>query len=253
MIILDCNLNFGATNNGNPYSNCDTFEDLCAEMERSGIDGGLVRCTYSDTVGVNYGNNFLAEKIKESGNRNLFGVWAVLPPFTDETPPLEKLPSLMKSNRIAAVYINPATHRYVPSELTLGEMFGVFEQRKIPVILNTDRGVGMDLIYKILSRFPELTAIVGDSDCWPNARRLYPLAYRYNNVRLDLSYVMDAGGIEDMVSRFGAEKLLFGTAFPNRYTGSMLAVTRTACISEEDREKIFSRNLIRMTEEADFS
>ncbi|MCR5522409.1 MAG: amidohydrolase [Clostridia bacterium] len=252
MKILDCNLNFGATNNGQPYKNCDTFEELTAELDRCGIDGGLIRCTYSDTVGVNYGNNFAAEKIRESGNLNYYGVWAVLPPFTGETPGGAELFRSMKENRIGAVYINPATHRYVPSLLTLGRLFNDLSERKIPVILNTDRNVSMELIYKILAAFPDLTAIVGDSDCWPNARKLYPLAYSYKNVRLDLSYVMDAGGIEDMTSRFGAEKLLFGSAFPNRYTGSMLAVTRSADISEEEREMIFSGNLLKMLREAEF-
>ena len=47
-----------------------------------------------------------------------------------------------------------------------------------------------------------------------------------------------------------SNKLLFGTAFPYRYTGSMLAVARSADISESDREKIFGLNLIKMLEEA---
>ncbi|MBQ7153180.1 MAG: hypothetical protein IJR83_04490 [Clostridia bacterium] len=251
MRILDCHLNFGATNNGEPYRNCDTFEELLAELDRSGIEGGLIRCGYSNTVGVNYGNRFLAEKLAETGKENLFGVWAALPPFTNETPKPEQLPGLMKENRIGALYLAPQAHRFVVDRLTLSGLLGVCCEAKIPVILNTSCGVSMEQIYQILSWFPGLTAVVGDKDAWPNARKLYPLAYTYERVYLDLSYVMDAGGIEDMTGRFGAGKLLFGTAFPERYTGSMLAVTRTAAISDADREMIFGKNLERLIGEAE--
>ena len=120
------------------------------------------------------------------------------------------------------------------------------QERKIPVILNTSLGLSMEQIYGVMKAFPRLTAIVGDFDCWPNARRLYPLAASFENLHLDLSFVMDAGGVEDMVARFGAEKLLYGSAFPARYTGSMLAVLRSAAISEADRALIFGGNLERL-------
>lgn len=252
MKILDCNLNFGATNNGEPYQNCDTFAELLEELGRCGIGGGLVRCGYSSTVGVNYGNDFVARCVKseEAKKFDLYGVWAVLPPYTDETPKLEDLPAAMKENRIGAVYLSPRTHRYELNALTMGETLDVLQQKKIPVLLNTANGIWMDQIYRVMAEFPGLTAVVADQDCWPNARRLYPLAYHYENLRLDLSYVMDAGGVEDMTARFGEEKLVFGTAFPYRYTGSMLAVVRSAAISDGAREKIFGGNLEKMLEEA---
>ncbi|MCR4681832.1 MAG: amidohydrolase [Clostridiales bacterium] len=251
MKILDCNLCFGATNNGEPYRNCDTFEELLSELDRSGIDGGLVRSFYSNTVGVNYGNRFVSEKVKNlAKDRELYAVWAIIPPYTDEIPKPDELPAVLRENRVAAVYISPKVHRYELNTLTMGEYFDVLTREKIPLILNTECGVNMGQIYSVMSEFPLLTAIVADFESWPNARRLYPLAYKYENLRLDISYVMDAGGVEDQVSRFGAEKLLFGTAYPYRYTGSMLAVVRSAGISGTDREKIFGGNLDNMIREA---
>ena len=252
MKILDCNLTYGATNNGRPYKNCDTFADLLAELGRAGIAGGLVKCRYSDTVGVNYGNAFAARDTAAASAQGCWmkGVWAVLPPETGETPPPEALPDEMRKHNIGAVYLNPAVHRYVPCRLTLGRTLSVLEERRVPVLLSTAGGVPMELIYKIMEAHPKLTAVVSDADCWPNARRLYPLAAAYENLRLDLSYVMDAGGVEDMAARFGAEKLLFGTAFPERYTGSVLATVRAAAITEDQRALIFGGNLERIVKEA---
>ena len=255
MEILDCNLSFGATNNGEPYKNCDTFRELLAELDRAGIGGGLVRCAYSDTVGVRYGNDFIARTVlsARAENRRFWGVWAALPPFTGETPSPANLPGAMAKNGIGAVYVDPQTHRYELNSLTMGDFFAVMEDCRIPVLLSTAHNLSMAQIYAIMENFPRLTAVVSDGDCWPNGRRLYPLADRYENLRLDLSYVMDAGGVEDMTARFGAKKLLFGTAFPARYTGSMLAVVRAAAIPDADREKIFGGNLEDMLKEARFS
>ncbi|MCR5485801.1 MAG: amidohydrolase family protein [Clostridiales bacterium] len=252
MKIYDCHLTYGASVNIQPYKNCDTFSDLLDAVDVSEIDGGLVRCRYSDNVGVRYGNGFAARDVRSALDKGIFmrGVWAVLPPYTDETPKPEALFDEMKKNNIGAVYINPSVHRYVPDMLTLGKTLSVIEENKIPIILSTEYGVSMELIYKIMRAFPRLRALISDTDCWPNARRLYPLISEYENAVLDLSYVMDAGGIEDMTSRFGAEKLLFGTGFPARYPGSVLAMVRGADISERERELILGKNLENILSEA---
>ncbi len=251
MKILDCNLFYGASINGEPYRGCDTFEELEAEAQRCGIDGGLVRCIYSNAAGVEYGNRCVRNEIQMRRESGWYGVWAALPPYTNETPKPENLHKEMKENKIGAIYIDPVSHRYILDPLSLGEVFAAAQEKKIPVILSTCCGVPMEKIYKIMKDFPHLTAIINDGDCWPNGRKIYPLLSNYKNIYLDLSYVMDAGGVEDMVSRFGAGKLLFGTGFPSRYTGSMLSVVRSAQISESEKEMIFGKNLENLLREAD--
>ena len=248
MKVLDCNISYGATPNGKPYKNCDTFADLCAAMRTYGIDGGLIRCGYSSTVGVVYGNSMVAADIAsdEAAGLDMWGVWAVLPPHTNEIPSPDELPAEMAKHRIAALYLNPGAHRYVPNRISIGAYLKMAEERRIPVILNTYYGISMAQIAEIMEMYPKLTALVGDTDCWPNARRLYPLAYSFENLYLDLSYVMDDQGVEDMIRRFGADRLVFGTAFPERYTGSVMAMVRAAEISDEDRAKIFGGNLERI-------
>lgn len=248
MKVLDCNIFYGATPNGKPYKNCDTFAELCSAMRNSGIDGGLIRCGYSTTVGVVYGNNMVAADVnsKQAADFSMWGVWNIIPPHTNEIPSPEKLPEEMAKNKIAALYLNPKEQRFVPNRISIGAYLKMAEERKIPVILNTCHGLTMAQIGDIMEMYPKLTAIVGDTDCWPNARRLYPLAYSYENLYLDLSYVMDDQGVEDMTRRFGADRILFGTSFPERYTGSVMAMVRAAEISEEDRAKIFGGNLERL-------
>lgn len=223
------------------------MSELRAELDRSGINGGLVRCRYSSTVGVQYGNTMLARDLTaEEHDIALWGVWAILPSCTGELPPAQVLPEQMKAQRIAAVYLDPVSHRYLPDRVSVGDYLDMAQQCRIPVLLNTALGMTMEQIAGILENFPKLTAILGAEYPWPNGRYLYPLAYHYENVFLDLAYCMDSFGIEDMTKRFGAERILFGSAYPNHYTGSAMAMVRAAQISEEERKLIFGENLIKL-------
>jgi len=248
MKVLDCNISYGASINGQPHRNCDTFADLCAAMKTFGIDGGLVRASYISTVGVSYGDKMLAADLASDAAKGLelYGVWGLVPPCTGETPAPEKLPEEMAKNNIAAIYFDPKSHRFVPNRISIGAYLAVAQERKIPVILHSRYGITMETLANIMEIYPDLTVLFGDTDSWPNARRLYPLAYAYKNLYFDLSYVMDDQGIEDMVGRFGADRLVFGTGFPDRYTGSTMAMLRAAEISDEDRAKIFAGNLERL-------
>jgi len=248
MKVLDCNMYYGATPKATPYSPCNTFKELCDHMRRSGINGGLVTSQYSNTVGVVYGNEEVARMVqsKEAEDLALYGMWACIPPYTNEIPSPEELPAEMKKNKIGAIYLSPVEHRFVPNRISIGPYMEVAQEKKIPVFLNTHNGISLAEIADLMEKYPKLTAVVGDTYCWPNARRLYPLVYNFENLCLDLSFVMDDQGVEDMTRRFGAEKILFGTSFPERYPGSVMAMVRAAEIKEEERELIFGGNLERL-------
>ena len=74
-------------------------------------------------------------------------------------------------------------------------------------------------------------------------RTLYPLLERFSNVYVSLGAVLaNHLGVEDMVGRVGAGRLLLGTGFP-RFE-PMMAVTQFvyAALSEQDRAAIGSGN-----------
>jgi len=248
MKILDCNLSYGISIDGIPYRNCNTFAELCDKMKSAGMDGGLIRCSLTSTAGVVFGNQRLADDLaaaKDCGLQ-LWGVWGLVPPHTGETPAPEKLAEEMAKNNIAALYLDPGAHHFMTNKVSMGKYFAVAQERRIPIILSNRFGVSVEQICDILENFPKLTVILYTTDSWPNGRRLYPIAAEFENVYVDMSYIMDDQGVEDLCKRFGEDHVLFGSAFPDRYVGSQMANVRTAMISEDVRAKVFGGNLERL-------
>jgi predicted TIM-barrel fold metal-dependent hydrolase len=82
-------------------------------------------------------------------------------------------------------------------------------------------------------------------------RYTYPLLERYPNVHLttDMLSITD-GGVEGIVARFGARRLVFGTGFPRRYAEAAMLQLAQAEIPEADRRAIASANLQRLLTES---
>ena len=244
MKLLDCNMSYGISINGIPHSPCNSFAELCQSMKNAGINGGLVRCNLTSTSGVVFGNARLSNDLATApDDLQLWGVWGLVPPHTGETPVPEKLAEEMLKNRIAAVYLDPASHHFMTNRVSMGRYYSVLQERRIPIILTNRFGVSLDEICNILELYPKLTVILGSIDSWPNGRRLYPIAAEFENVYVDHSFIMDDQGVEDLCRHFGTERVLFGTGFPDRYVGSQMANVRAAQISDEDRVKVFGANL----------
>ena len=242
---LDCNLNYGPQNATENLKCCADIDSLALEMTRAGISGGLVIKTINEAV---IANTSLAEDIKKYNN--LKGVWQILPSCTGEIPAPDKLPEIMKQNNIAAITINPKSHRYLPRKNVIGDYLEMAAERKIPVILNTARGLTIEQADDIMRDFPDLTAILTYDNCWPSDRILRPFLDSYPNLCLDMTYMLTDCGLKDMLIKYTAERILFGSGYPVSYMGAHMLVIKHAEISDEDKIKIAGGNLKKLIEEA---
>lgn len=241
----DCNLNYGPKTATDQLNCCDDINELIINMKNAGISGGLVIKTIKEAI---LANNSLAEDIKD--NKNLKGVWQILPSCTEETPAPDVLPKLMKENNIVAITVNPKAHRYLPRKIAIGDYLEMARERKIPVLLNTSRGLTLEQADDIMRDFSDLTAILTFDDCWPNDRFLRPFLDAYPNLLLDITYMLTDCGLKDMLKKYPAEKILFGSGFPVSYMGAHMLVIKYAEIDEEDKIKIAGGNLKRLLSEA---
>ena len=99
-------------------------------------------------------------------------------------------------------------------------------------------------IIDMLRDYPELTCVICDIGTWSMDRYTYPLLKTYPNVHIETSMLsLEDGGVEAMVRRFGAERLVFGTGFPKHYAeASMLQLTH-ADIGETEKQAIAADNM----------
>jgi predicted TIM-barrel fold metal-dependent hydrolase len=210
----------------------------------AGITRGLVWHVAQRDYSASNGNRMLSEAI--SGASSLVGCWTVLPPQTGEVDS-EKLFDGMKSSRVFALRAFPERHQYILRKAAFGGLLEQIAERRIPLLLSLAHGGSWQVIHDALQDVPELTCVVCDLGVWGVNRYTWPLLDRYPNVYLETSFLsLAAGGLESTVSRFGADRLLFGTGFPERYPQATALQLLHTDISENDRKKVASGNLERL-------
>ncbi|MBU0714442.1 MAG: amidohydrolase [Verrucomicrobia bacterium] len=238
---FDANLCFGRPIR-TVYQPAKTAADLQRVMAHAGIAKGLVWHVAQRDYAASDGNRLLAKAL--AGRKNMYGCWVILPPQTDEiiTPDFFRR---MQRNRIMALRAFPDYHRYLLNRVVFGKFLDEVTERRIPLLLSLEKSsVTWPVVYQILAEFPNLTCILCDIGIWNSDRFTWPLLETYPNVFLETSLLsLEDGGIEETVARYGAERLLFGSNFPERYPeGAMLAIQHAA-IPTADKKKIASANL----------
>jgi len=251
MTFFDANLCYGTTSNIDlaAMNPCPTIEDLDAGLLRAGVKGGLVFTEATDNAGVVIGNRMLAEDLKKA-KTDLYGMYTIVPPYTDEIPPAADLPAVMKKQKMAAIRMSPATNRWLAKAGVIAEYLDMACELHIPVVFDTSRGITLGEIYDMMERYPELTAILAYQNIWPADRYYRPFIAQFPNLCMELSSMITDQGIEKLVGKFGAERFLFGSRFPHMYIGGQMMQLKHAHITETDKELIASGNLLRMIKEA---
>jgi predicted TIM-barrel fold metal-dependent hydrolase len=243
MHFFDCNAYFGLPTI-RPLMPVPMVEMLLAEMDRAGIEHALVWHIAQHDASPQLGNRLLTDAIRP--HERLVGCWTVLPNHAHEFPPPDALFREMAAARVAALRIFPTSHRFPANALALGDLLEAMVSRRAPLFLSLRRGSNWPLVYGLLADFPDLVCVICDHGCWGEDRSFRPLLSRYPNVYVDTAQYLLDGGIESLVADFGAERLLFGSGFPDSYFGGMMLALRHAKIPETARQAIAAGNLERI-------
>jgi len=243
---FDCNCSIGRT--GYPHLlDISDVQGLKREMEIAGIEQALVYHSIARDAHPPLGNSLLLEKIKD--RKEFHPVWVVIPHHTDEMDKPRQLLQEMKAKGIKAARMYPTRnhHSFSLSEWSSGELLSSLESARVPLILDIEI-VSWEDVQFILRSHPQLSLII--SNCsYRHNRFIYPLLEKNKNLYIEISRFMGAGAIEDLVRRFGAHPLLFGTNMP-QYTGTAaVALLTYADIEDKEKQAIASGNLAKIIEE----
>jgi predicted TIM-barrel fold metal-dependent hydrolase len=242
--VFDFNCMLGPTNT-NREPAFRHASQLLREMDRVGISEALVYSSLARFAHPADGNRWLSDVLRNEPR--LHACWVGLPPGNDELPEPEKLVEQMQAQNVRALRLLPVAHRFPVLEQTLRPLLKALSSANIPLLLDTDRGGWSEIgenwrgIFEIAGRHPELKLVLM-REGGATARVLYPLWQEYSNIRLDASYIQESGIIEEIVARFGSDKLLFGSAMPKFDAGGPLANLLGAQISDGERAAVAGNN-----------
>ena len=252
-LFFDCNVSIGAYSAG-VYKPCLSKDELVQEMDWVGVDRALVHHALIWEQSPVVSNEAIIEAI--AGEPRLAGAWAILPPQTAELPQGENFFSTMATTGIRVLWALPHKHRYVLDRVTFGGFLDQVSERRIPLFLPRSAGGGnpgdtWDLVYRLLSQYPELTLVVTAVGPWGEDRYFRPLLEAYPRFYLEISrYELD-GGLAELVSRYGPERLLYGSNFPHTAMGGPRMMVAHAGLDEAPRRAVAGGNLQRLLAEVE--
>jgi hypothetical protein len=243
---FDCNTSVGRF--GYPHLlDIPDAAGLEREMEIAGIEEALVYHAVAREGHPPLGNALLLDEI--AGHANLYPVWVLLPHHTGEMAHPDTLISELREKSVRAVRLYPsrAQHGFTLADWCAGQLLDCLDAARLPLLLDTEV-VQWEEVFRLLSKYSRLPIVMANCSYRHN-RFLYPLWERFDNLYVETSRFMGGGAIEDVVRRFGSQRVLFGTNMP-QYTGTATVARLTyADISWDDKQAIASGNLKRLLEE----
>jgi predicted TIM-barrel fold metal-dependent hydrolase len=259
MRFFDCNACYGIFDVP-PVQYAATPEELLAEMDWCGVDEALVTCAAQRADSPLVGNELVVAETK--GHSRLHPAWVILPPQTGELgESVDAFLAAMRRAGVKALWAFPARNKYLLSATTFGPLLEALIERSIPLFLPLTEAVpglsghaayhfGWQLIDTLLAQFPRLTLVAAEQHVWGEDRYFRPLVERYRNFYLDISTYEQGRGLEDFCRKYGPERLLFGTHYPEVPMGGPVLNVLNADIPEADKELIAGGNLARLLQEA---
>jgi uncharacterized protein len=241
--IMDCNCSYGLTGRPPPRF-AATPTDLIAELDFCGVDSALAFHTNQRFASPVKWNEILTSDLR--GQARLRGTWAILPEACGELPPPEKLLDAMREHGIRALRAFPQEHRYRLDGLACPRLFQLMARRRIPLFAKEN----LLALKEILSDCRDLIVVAVNQGPHSLDRHLRPLMDAFPNLRVETSGLLVEGLIEGLCERYGAERVLFGSGFPDNCNGAALLRLATADIGEDARAAIAAGNLERLLQEA---
>jgi len=223
------------------YKPAVSAEEAIRALDVQGIEKALIWHIAQHDLSPVEGNRLLSGLI--TGQKRLYGCWTILPPQTGEVITLDFF-DRMKKERIAALRAFPDIHRFMLNRVVFGSFLDEAGERKIPLLLSLKKGISWQGVYGLLKDFPDLTCVLCDIGIWGADRYTWPLLENYGNIYLETSLLaLGYGQLEATVRKFGAERIIFGSGFPERYPESSICEVLHADISEAARRKIARENM----------
>ena len=222
-------------------------DDLLAEMDYCGVECALASHWDAMKVHPSVGNERLLAQLH--GRSRLFPCWVVLPHHTGESPEPKRLLTEMHENGVRAVRLLPELFHFSLADWSVGELLGALQRERILTIIDA----GPAELHSVCERYPELPVVSTGTEL----RLLYPLLARHSNLSISMEGPSHPDMIEDICQRFGANRLLFGSAHmpPMFPTGDLrdepgawgmgpsVAAVAYARISREEKERVAGGNL----------
>jgi predicted TIM-barrel fold metal-dependent hydrolase len=216
-----------------------TADQTAASLRELGIERALVRITPEklDTDPV-LSNAKLAAARRD--HPELIPCPVVLPASAGDLPAEADQVEACAAMGAGAVVVRPAQDGWLLLPWMADPLFHALEQRRLPVLL-LERFVNLEQAAGLAGRYPDLPFILTQQG-YRSQRVLMALMKAFPNLYLSIGNNYGVhGGLEQLCRTLGADRLLFGTEFPNAEPMSAVSYLLYSALSDEVKEQIGCR------------
>lgn len=221
-----------------------TVADLIAHLDRLGVSQALVSHVSARDVHPTWGNKELLNSLGEipAARQRLVPSLTVGATMLHELGAMAELRKQLQSQASRSVRLFP---RSLNHHLEHVVPILTYLQDLAPAILvDFEELSSAEDLGKLADRFATLTFIC-TRIAWHGLASAYDLLARHRNVLLDISWMHTCGTIEDMVNRYGSERLVFGLG-PKSNAGASIAALHDAQIPSRAKDAIAGGNISRL-------
>jgi predicted TIM-barrel fold metal-dependent hydrolase len=220
-----------------------TARRLLAHLDRLGIDRALAWHTEARGAHPMPGNEQLVREIAAAGaQERLIPAFAIAPSLLADHGAMAGLMDLATKHRARAFRIWPKDGGW-----SLGEIAPVLQALlplKPVLFLEVWQGVKKEGILDLAARFPQVPIVYANL-MWPHLPDLYEMMEARPNVYIETGLLHTYRGIEYLIHRFGAERIIFGAGYRSN-NGAFIATLANAAISPEQADLVAHGNLERL-------
>lgn len=220
--------------------------DLIAEMDKYRIYGCVA--FHSMSLWSPKRGNALMKRLSVKSSGRVKPCYVLEPNLGGSgTPNADELIKQLRDEKPAAVKLYPNAKNFRADEFYCGELLEVLDQLAMPVIFDADQAPGFESLPELAKAYPGIKFIILRHG-FKESRYIIPIIRKRDNVFFDTSIMVDTGLIEEIVCKYGSEKLVFGSGMPFYVPAGALSLILYARIRDEDRENILCKNWLRLEE-----
>ena len=220
------------------YVREDTVEGTLDVMDKAGVEKALVYSPHSIDFDAEEGNALLMEQIQ--GQPRLVPQFAVNPSYDD----MEAFGATLHELSVRSVRMAPEKHRYPFRDWVVGTWMEWLASEKLPLWLDAMQLDPVDL-HDTAKSFPD-TQIVMSEVHYSHVGWAAPMLKSLPNLSIEMSRFLIPDGVNTLIDAVGADRVMFGSRFPDSPMAPMLYSLHRSGLSEEQLRAICSGNLERL-------
>ncbi len=248
---FDCNLWLGRPSIPG-FSTGFDLAHLLLRIERYAIASGIVSHFAAQMEAPHRVNDWLLGRLESCDS-----LWGGLVLTLDLPPGFATWDEYLGhalARKARLVRLFPKSHRFSLQPWCSGELLEALAGRRVPLALwHTE--VSWEEVRGLCLAYPDLPVIM---EGWPQKilyhnRCYYPLLAQHTNLYLELHNLNNYLGLEDIVRRFGAGQLLYGSHMPLCDPNAPQMMVTGARITDRDKASIAHGNMERLLSEVQIS